>query len=41
MIEHEGLKGIKGIPFDCYRKQIDITTDKRQPEDLRSNSAIG
>lgn len=32
MIEREGLEGIKGILFDCYRTLIDITTDENSKE---------
>ena len=28
MIEREGLRGIKGILFDCYKTLIDIVTDE-------------
>ena len=28
MIEHEGLHGIKGVLFDCYKTLIDIATDE-------------
>jgi putative hydrolase of the HAD superfamily len=38
MIEREGLQGIKGILFDCYRTLIDITTDENDEKTYESVS---
>lgn len=38
MIEREGLKGIKGILFDCYRTLIDISTDEDDQKTYESVS---
>lgn len=38
MVEREGLQGIKGILFDCYRTLIDITTDENDQKTYESVS---
>ncbi len=38
MIEREGLQGIKGILFDCYKTLIDIVTDEDDQKTYESVS---
>jgi len=38
MIEREGLQGINGILFDCYKTLIDIVTDEDDKKTYESVS---